>query len=197
MLISIACRFYRRMLTQRKHKSSCKVWIEYKGKPLIGKGGAQILEQIEKAESISKAAEKLGMSYRYVWSYLQKIEKAIGEPIIETYRGGKSGGGGAELTKLGKSLLEEYRRVEGYLGEVLSDAEYWEAVGLKISARNRLKGKVLIVEKEGLTAKIKVEITVPAFVTALISREAAEDLGIKVGDEVEAVIKATEVMIAK
>ncbi len=185
------------MLTQRKHTSSCKIWIEYKGKPLIGKGGAQILEQIEKAESISKAAEKLGMSYRYVWSYLQKIEKSIEEPIIETYRGGKSGGGGAKLTKLGKSLLEEYRHVEGYLGEVLSDAEYWEALGLKISARNRLKGEVLTVEKEGLTAKVKVKITVPTVVTALISREAAEDLNIKVGDEVETVIKATEVMIAK
>jgi molybdate transport system regulatory protein len=185
------------MLTQRKHKTSCKIWIEYKGKPLIGKGGAQILEQIEKTESISKAAEKLGMSYRYVWSYLQKIEKTIGEPIIETYRGGKSGGGGAKLTELGKSLLEEYKHVEGYLGEVLSDAEYWEAVGLKISARNRLKGKVLTVEKEGLTAKIKVEITVPTIVTALISKEAAEELNIKVGDEVETVIKATEVMIAK
>jgi len=185
------------MLTHKKHKPSCKIWIEYQGKPVLGKGGAQILEQIEKEESISKAAEKLGMSYRYVWSYLQKIEKAIGEPVIETYRGGKSGGGGAKLTTLGKSLLDEYKRVESYLGEVLSDAEYWEAVGLKISARNRLKGKVLTVNKEGLTATIKVQVTAPAVVTALISREAAEDLKIKVGDEVEAVIKATEVMIAK
>jgi molybdate transport system regulatory protein len=185
------------MLTHKKHKPSCKIWIEYKGKPLIGKGGAQILEQIEKVESISRATEKLGMSYRYVWSYLQKIEKTLGESVIETYRGGKSGGGGAKLTRLGKSLLEEYRLVEGYLGEVLSDAEYWEAVGLKISARNRLKGKVLTVEKEALTAKIKIEMTVPTLVTALISREAAEELDIKVGDEVEAVIKATEVMIAK
>jgi molybdate transport system regulatory protein len=185
------------MITHKKHKPSCKIWIEYKGKPLIGKGGAQILEQIEREESISKTAEKLGMSYRYVWSYLQKIDKTLEGPVIETYRGGKSGGGGAKLTELGKGLLEEYRRVEGYLGEVLSDVEYWEAVGLKISARNRLKGKVLTVEKEGLIAKIKVEITVPALVTALISREAAEDLSIKVGDEVEAVIKATEVMIAK
>lgn len=185
------------MLTSKKHKSSCKIWIEYKGKPLIGKGGAQILEQIEKENSISKTAEKLGMSYRYVWSYLQKIEKTLGEPIIETYRGGKSGGGGAKLTQLGKSLLEEYRLVEGYLGEVLFDEEYWEAVGLKISARNRLKGKVLAIEKEGLTAIIKVEVKVPSVVTALISREAAEDLEIKVGDKVEAVIKATEVMIAK
>ena len=185
------------MLTSKKHKPSCKIWIEYKGKPILGKGGAQILEQIEREESISKTAETLGMSYRYVWSYLQKIEKTLGEPIIETYRGGKSGGGGAKLTKLGKSLLDEYRCVEGYLGEVLSDEEYWEAVGLKISARNRLKGKVLAVEKEGLTAIIKVEVKVPSVVTALISREAAEDLEIKVGDKVEAVIKATEVMIAK
>jgi len=185
------------MLTHKKHRPSCKIWIEYEGKPVLGKGGAQILEQIEKEESISKAAEKLGMSYRYVWSYLQKIEKALGEPVIETHRGGKSGGGGAKLTELGKSLLDEYKRVEGYLGEVLSDQEYWEAVGLKISARNRLKGKVLAVEKDAVTAKIKIEINVPAIVTALISREATEELDMKVGDEVEAVIKATEIMIAK
>jgi molybdate transport system regulatory protein len=77
------------------------------------------------------------------------------------------------------------------------DEEYWEAVGLKISARNRLKGRVISLEKDAVTAKVKVEIRTPAIVTALISKEAAEELNIKVGDEVEAVIKATEVMIAK
>jgi len=112
-----------KMLAQKKLKFSCKIWIEYKRKPLLGKGGAEILEQIEKEESISKAAKKLGMSYRYVWSYLQKIEKTIGEPIMETYRGGKSGGGGAKLTKLGKSLLSEYKRAESYLDEVLTAKE--------------------------------------------------------------------------
>jgi molybdate transport system regulatory protein len=185
------------MLTRKKHKPSCKVWIEYQGKPVLGKGGAQILEQIEKSESISKAAKRLGMSYRYVWSYLQRIEKDLEEPVVETFRGGKLGGGGAKLTRLGKSLLDEYMRLDGYLGEVLFDEEYWEAIGLKISARNRLRGKVMAVEKEGLTAVIKVEVKAPSVVTALISREAAEDLDIKVGDAVEAVIKATEVMIAK
>jgi len=185
------------MISNRRHKPSFKIWLERRGKPILGKGGAEILEQLEREESISKAAEKLGMSYRYVWNYLQKIEKAIGEPVMDTFRGGRSGGGGARLTELGKSLLVEYRRVEGYLNEVLADVEYWEAVGLKISARNRLKGKVVNVEKEAVTAKVKVEISVPTVVTALISREAVEDLGIKVGDEVEAVVKATEVMIAK
>jgi molybdate transport system regulatory protein len=185
------------MIKSKKHKPSCKIWIEYKGKPVLGKGGAQILESIQEEESISRATEKLEMSYRYVWNYLQKIEKSVGEPVIETFRGGKFGGGGARLTKLGKELLNEYRHLEGYLNKVLSDSEYWEVLGLKISARNCLKGKVLAVQKEGLTAMIKVQLKVPTVVTSLISKEAAEDLNIKVGDEVEAVVKSTEVLIAK
>ena len=79
------------MLTNKKHTLSCKAWLEYKGKPLIGKGGAEILEAIEKVNSISKAAETLGMSYRYVWNYLHDIQIALAEPIIETFKGGKSG----------------------------------------------------------------------------------------------------------
>lgn len=109
------------MSTQKTLKLSCKIWIEYKGKPVLGKGGAEILEQIEKEQSILKAARKLGMSYRYVWSYMQKMEKILGEPIIKTYRGGKSGGGGARLTKLGKTLLNEYKRAEQHFEKVIEE----------------------------------------------------------------------------
>ncbi len=112
------------MSSYKESKPSFKIWLEYEGKPLLGKGGAQILEQIEKEKSISKAAEKLGMSYRYVWSYLQRIEKTLGEPILETYRGGKSGGGGATLTVLGENLLWEYKRLESRLNSLLSKAEH-------------------------------------------------------------------------
>jgi molybdate transport system regulatory protein len=76
------------------------------------KGGAQILEGINSEKSLTKGAEKIGMSYRYVWNYIQKIEKAVGEPVVETYKGGRIGGGGAKLTELGKDLLEEYRQLE-------------------------------------------------------------------------------------
>jgi molybdate transport system regulatory protein len=185
------------MLTNKKRKPSCKVWIEYNGKPVLGKGGAEILRTIAKEQSISKAAEKLAMSYRYVWNYLQKIQKVVEEPIVETYKGGKAGGGGAKLTAVGQSLLEEYQRVACYMSEVLADQEYWEVLELKISARNQLKGKVVSIEKDGITAKVKVEIKAPAIITAVITKEAVEDLGVKVGDEVSAVVKSTEVMIAK
>ncbi len=107
------------MSTKYKPKISCKVWLEYEGKPLIGKGGAQILEQIGKEQSISKAARRLGMSYRYVWNYIKRIESTLGCPIVKTYRGGATGGG-AKLTKLGRALLREYKRAENLLSRVLT-----------------------------------------------------------------------------
>lgn len=185
------------MLTHKRHKPSCKVWIEYNGKPVLGKGGAEILKAIAKEQSISRAAVTLGMSYRYVWNYLQKIRSALGAPVVVTFKGGKTGGGGAKLTELGRSVLEEYQRVEGYLSEVLADTVCWEVLGLKLSARNQLKGKVVSVETDGVTAKVKVEIAAPTVVTSVITKEAVEDLGVKVGDEVNVVVKSTEVMIAK
>jgi molybdate transport system regulatory protein len=185
------------MLTQKKTKPTAKVWLEYKGKPILGSGGAKILQAVKEEKSISKAAQKIGMSYRYVWNYLAKMKNAMGEPTVETFKGGKVGGGGAKLTLLGEDLIKEYNRVEDYVGVILGDKDYWEAVGLKISARNRLKGVVKSVEKGDIVAKVKMEIIAPVTITALISTEAVEDLNIKANDKVEAVIKATEVMIAK
>jgi len=185
------------MLTHKKHKLSGKVWIESDGKPVLGKGGAQILEEIMKANSLSRAASRLNMSYRYVWNYVRKMEKTLGEPLVQTYRGGKSGGGWAKLTDTGQNLLSEYKKLDHLLSEFLSDLDYREVMSLKISARNRLKGKVLSVEKDRITGKVKMEIKVPAIITAVITKEAIEELDIKVGDEVEAIVKSTEVMIGK
>jgi len=69
--------------------------------------------------------------------------------------------------------------------------------GLKLSARNQLKGKVVAVEKGIITGKVKVEVKMPVTVTAVITKEAIEELDIKVGDEVTAIVKSTEILIAK
>jgi molybdate transport system regulatory protein len=97
-----------------------KFWLEFEGKRVLGKGGAAILEQIRKEESISRAAEKLEMSYRYVWNYLNEVEKITGEPIVCTFKGGKKGGGGARLSELGKYLLSEYNRLSKILEGFIS-----------------------------------------------------------------------------
>ena len=185
------------MSTRKKHKPSCKVWLECDGKPVLGMGGAEILERIASEKSLTGAAEKCAMSYRYVWNYIRKIEKAVGEPIVETHKGGKTGGGGAKLTDLGKNLLVEYRQLEGYLSDVLAGNRGVEVKSLKLSARNNLRGIVTAVEKGVITAKVKIEIKAPTTITAVITKEAVEDLELKVGDEVVAIVKSTEVIIGK
>ena len=79
----------------------------------------------------------------------------------------------------------------------MKDKEHWEWIGLKISARNRLKGKIENIEKGPVTSKIKIKIMKPVTVTAVITKEAVDDLELTTGDTVEAVIKSTEVMISK
>jgi len=185
------------MTAQKEHKPSGKIWIEHQGKPILGKGGAEILREIDEKQSLSRAAAKLNMSYRYVWNYVQKIHRALEETVVETYKGGKTGGGGARLTVVGKALLEEYTRLEGCLGEFLSCTNGSGVRNVKLSARNQLKGKIVSVEKGVITAKVKVDIMVPATITAVITKESVEELGLKVGDEVSAIVKSTEVMIGK
>jgi len=70
-------------------------------------------------------------------------------------------------------------------------------LGLKISARNQFKGTVEEVEKGVITATVKVRVDGPVTITAIISKEAVEELKLQRGDRAAAVIKATEVMIAK
>ncbi|MHB1418175.1 MAG: TOBE domain-containing protein [Bacillota bacterium] len=68
---------------------------------------------------------------------------------------------------------------------------------MKISARNQLKGKVTSLETDQILAKVSVEISHSQVITAVITKEAAIDLGLTVGGEVNAMVKATSVMLVK
>ncbi|NHN58396.1 MULTISPECIES: molybdopterin-binding protein [Halorussus] len=66
---------------------------------------------------------------------------------------------------------------------------------MALSARNRLAGTVESVEREGLMAEVAVEVDDGQTVTAVITASSAERLGLEEGEEVSAVVKATEVMV--
>ena len=67
---------------------------------------------------------------------------------------------------------------------------------MAISARNRLRGRIARLVLDGLMAEVEIRIGDQELVS-VITRSSAERLGLKVGDEVYAVIKSTEVMIGK
>ena len=68
---------------------------------------------------------------------------------------------------------------------------------IELSARNQLKGKIENVDIGTVMANIKIEVTDPNTITAVITKESAEKLGLKEGDDVTAIIKSTEVIIGK
>ena len=67
----------------------------------------------------------------------------------------------------------------------------------ELSARNRFRGVVQAVKIEGLLAQVEITTTAPTRVVAVITREAAEQLGLKPGMEATALVKATSVMVER
>ena len=68
---------------------------------------------------------------------------------------------------------------------------------MQLSARNQLNATVATVNHGEVMSTVKVTLPDGQTVTAAITKDAAEDLGFAVGDEVTVVIKSTEVMLAK
>lgn len=65
---------------------------------------------------------------------------------------------------------------------------------MKISARNRLKGKIVDVQKGATTAHVRIDVN-GTIVTASITNEAVDELGLKKGMEAFAIVKASDVMV--
>jgi len=68
---------------------------------------------------------------------------------------------------------------------------------MKLSARNQLKGKIVSVVKGQTTAHVRIDLGGGMIVTSSITNEAVDDLALNVGDEASAIIKASDVMVAK
>ena len=68
---------------------------------------------------------------------------------------------------------------------------------MKISARNQIKGKVIAVVKGQTTGHVKIDIGGGVVITSSITNDAIDDLALVVGDDAMAVIKASDVMVAK
>lgn len=145
---------------------------------------------------VPKAARELGVSYPTLkqWIYGRKIRsvKTPGGhhriPRVEIDRllflkGQQPARGG----KQARGSVSSRRAVEGQSGTGL---EHF------ISGRNQLVGRITTLQTAGLLTKVRLDIGGQA-ITAIITRDACRDLGLKVGDTAAALIKATEVMIIR
>jgi molybdate transport system regulatory protein len=188
----LLCRWFDNQVNRMEVRT--KVWLTENGKSLIGKGKASLLKAIDEEKSLNRACKKINISYKRAWLMLKKIEESAGRPVVISVRGGNEQG--TFLTDYAKEMLAEYDARKNITHETIDDETFWEGVELTITARNQLAGKVVDVELGDIISKVKISIE-PTVVTSVITTEAVKKLDIKKEDKVLAVIKSTEVMIAK
>ncbi len=66
---------------------------------------------------------------------------------------------------------------------------------MKLSARNQIPGTIAEIKPGATTTHVRIEVAPKLTLTASITNEAAEELGLKVGQKAHAVIKASDVMV--
>ena len=133
--------------------------------------------------TVRQAAERLGIGYSTLKHWIYR----------GTVRTTRTAGGHHRLAETEiERLLARTDRPPTRAGSGATGG----GVLVRISGRNRLQGIVDEVRREGLVAQVRLRIG-DQRLTAVITRDALDELGLKRGDEATALIKATEVMIAK
>lgn len=100
-------------------KPNYKLWFEREGDYIFGPGACAILKAVHEEGTITKGAQVLGMSYRYAWGVIKKIEKKLEVRLVETYKGGTVGGGGARVTAEGLQLVETFSKLNEEFNKIL------------------------------------------------------------------------------
>ena len=88
-----------------------KIWLTWRDGFLMGPNYLKFLEAVEEHGTILEAGHVVGWSYRTCLNRLRRMEKVMGGVVLETQRGGRSGGG-AKLSPQASRLVRLYRRWE-------------------------------------------------------------------------------------
>ena len=94
---------------KKRFKSLFRVYLG--NEIALGPGKAELLRHIAETGSISKAAQRMKMSYNRAWLLVRTMNRCFKEPLVLATRGGDSHGG-AQLTKTGKQVLRLYQQLE-------------------------------------------------------------------------------------
>ena len=113
------------MATKEKLNCLTRIRVLSGDQIALGPGKVALLEEIDRSGSISKAARKLGLSYRRDWTLVDTMNKSFKSCLVTGSAGGKKGGG-ASLTPLGSKVAKTYRTMEAKAEKALQ--ENWKTI---------------------------------------------------------------------
>ncbi|MET0029668.1 MAG: TOBE domain-containing protein [Candidatus Thiodiazotropha sp.] len=165
-----------------------------------------LLEQIGILGSISAAAKQIGISYRSAWDAVDELNNLWESPLVAKSPGGAHGGG-TELTPAGHKLIESFRLLQKEyhqfttalardLGDIERIQQHIRRLSMRTSARNQFQGKVTMISAGPVNSEVSLAINDIDRITAIITRESVEHLGLSLGREAYALIKSSFIILA-
>ncbi len=195
----------------RKHKQPVgvagTVTLCKSDQEFLGDDRIRLLEMIDEHGSITKAAKAVGISYKTAWDTMDAINNLSEKPLFVRMAGGKSGGG-TRLTEDGREFIRKYRIIReehekflATIGKRIGSShdlyKFIKRISMKVSARNLLSGTVSALIKGAVNAEVHIALKGGDTLVSVITNESVESLGLQVGSEVYAIIKASSVLVGK
>ncbi|AMN47593.1 ModE family transcriptional regulator [Steroidobacter denitrificans] len=182
------------------------LWMAVGDKNLGGPGRIALLARIAECGSITQAAKKIKMSYKAAWDAIDTMNTLAGEPLVERAAGGK-GGGGTRLTQRGEQLVNNFRLIERehrrfvdelslQSAQIADDLLLIKRMSMRTSARNQFYGKVADIASGTVNDEIQLEMPGGYRIVAIITRDSTAKLGLQIGMEAFALIKASSIIVA-
>lgn len=176
----------------------------------LGDTRIRLLEAIDQHGSITQAAKHVPLSYKAAWDAVDAMNNLADQPLVERSTGGKHGGG-TLLTDHGRKVVALYRAVEaehqraldrlmgqwGELdqGDMKSFQQLLRHMALRTSARNQFVCTVTGLREGEVDYEVFLRLDARNALVAVITRDSAEQLGIAIGMQVVALVKASSVML--
>ncbi|KWK79373.1 molybdenum-dependent transcriptional regulator [Burkholderia ubonensis] len=183
-----------------------ELWLRAGAQMLGGSTRIALLAAIGETGSITRAAKAVGISYKGAWEAIDTMNNLAGEPLVLRATGGK-GGGGTTLTPRAASLIAAFRTIEREHRRFIDAASAavsgfdvdWALIGrigMKTSARNQLFGKIASIRRGAVNDEVTLTLPGGQTIVAVVTHESTEALGLQVGADACALVKASWVMLA-
>lgn len=181
------------------------LWLNRADNKFLGGDRISLLEKIDELGSITKAAKAVGISYKNAWDTINMINNLAEKPLVDRLTGGK-GGGGTSLTAEGKKVIKQFKTIEeehrkfldnleNRLGDTEGLYQFLRRISMKVSARNSFAGSVTAITQGAVNAEVTLSLKGGILLTAVVTNGAISNLGLKVGAEAYAIVKASSIII--
>ncbi len=183
-----------------------QIWLAEEASKRLMLDQIDLLQAIADSGSITAAAKTAGISYKTAWDRLERLNNLSLYPVVERNAGGSKGGGSA-LTAYGEKMLNGFKQLQEQhqvflegLNQKLNSLDdisnFMKSTLLQTSARNQFLGVISTIDSGAVNAEVVIQLSDQQQIVAMVTEQSRQDMGLKPGAAIIAIIKASSVTLA-